>query len=322
MSRGRAGNARFRIGAPAAAVMLAAGCLSLDPFLFKGEELSNYQFDDYAGEQECSDAIDSLGPLQPSDTARLIMLASGPERIAALFLAPKTWDTAIAGSDTVILYFHGNAKHLDYYWPRVRLLHAAGYAVFAVDYRGYGMSSGTPTEEGLYEDGRAAVAFLRDSLGDPHLMVYAYSLGSIIGCETAYRDAAGRIDRLLLEAPIGSIQTLIEDGSYLNLPGSYLSTFEGDNAEKIKSIGVPLLWVHGTEDGTVYRETNGRAVWNNYHGQEGQYLRVIGGAHTTCPQTIGYARYRGAVRAFCSGTAGALYPALLGGNPAVEWGTK
>jgi hypothetical protein len=303
-------------------VILIAGCLSLDPFLFNGEELSSYQFDKYTGERECPDAIDSLGPLLTSDTIRQTMLVSGSEKIAAVFLAKKTWDNATAAGDTVILYFHGNARHLDYNWPRVRLLYATGHAVFAIDYRGFGMSTGTATEDGLYQDGRAAMSFLRDSLGNPHIMLYAYSLGSIIGCEMAYRDAVHQIDRLMLEAPIGSIQTLIEDGSYLNLPGSYLSTFTGNNAEKIKSVALPLLWIHGTRDETVYRETNGLLVWNNYHGPEGFYIKVVGGTHTTCPQKIGYSRYVNAAAAFCSGTAGASYPFILGGNPDVEWGKK
>ena len=304
------------------AMIILAGCLSMDLFLFNGEELSSYRFDDYTGARECPDAIDSLGPLQPSDTIRQTMLVSGTERIAAVFLAGKTWDNATAASDTVILYFHGNAKHLDYNWPRVRLLHATGHAVFAIDYRGFGMSSGIATEDGLYQDGHAAMSFLRDSLGNPHVMVYAYSLGSMIGCEMAFRDAVHRIDRLMLETPIGSIQTLIEDGSYLNLPGSYLSTFKGDNAEKIKSITIPLLWTHGTKDETVYRETNGLSVWNNYHGPQGFFIKVIGGTHATLPPKIGYARYISAVKAFVNGTAAASYPAILGGNTNIEWGTK
>jgi pimeloyl-ACP methyl ester carboxylesterase len=290
-------------------IILLAGCLSLDPFLFNGEELSGYQFDNYTGARECSDAIDSIGPLQPSDTIRQTMLKSGAERIAAVFLAKKTWNNATASNDTVILYFHGNAKHLDYNWPRVRLLYATGYAVFAIDYRGFGMSSGTATEDGLYQDGHAAMSFLRDSLGNPHIMLYAYSLGSIIGCEMTFRDAVHRIDRLMLEAPIGSIPTLVEDGSYLNLPGSYLSTFKGNNAEKIKSIFIPLLWIHGTQDETVYRETNGLLVWNNYHGQEGYFIRVDGGTHATCLQKVGYENYISCMRDFITGR-GATNPLL------------
>jgi pimeloyl-ACP methyl ester carboxylesterase len=153
-------------------------------------------------------------------------------------------------------------------------------------------------------------------------MLYAYSLGSMIGCEMAFRDSVHQIDRLMLEAPIGSIQTLVEDGSYLNLPGSYLSTFKGNNAEKIKSIIIPLLWIHGTKDETVYRETNGLLVWNNYHGQEGYFIKVDGGTHATLPTKIGYTRYINAVKSFCNGTADTSYPVILSGNSNVEWGKK
>jgi pimeloyl-ACP methyl ester carboxylesterase len=108
----------------------------------------------------------------------------------------------------------------------------------------------------------------------------------------------------------------------LNLPGSYLSTFKGNNAEKIKSIIIPLLWIHGTKDETVYRETNGLLVWNNYHGQEGYFIKVDGGTHATLPTKIGYTRYINAVKSFCNGTADTSYPVILSGNSNVEWGKK
>lgn len=183
----------------------------------------------------------------------------------------------------------------------MRLLYASGYAVFTIDYRGYGMSTGKPTEDGIYQDGMAALSYLRDSLGNPVVIVYAYSLGSMVGCEIASKDTARQIARLILEAPIGSVQSIIEDGSFLDIPGSYLTTYSGNNVEKIKSITIPLFWIHGTQDGTLNRETHGLPVWNNYNGAEGYYIRVEGAGHRTCPQTIGYAKYIGCVRDFIQG---------------------
>jgi pimeloyl-ACP methyl ester carboxylesterase len=273
--------------------------MSLDPFLFNGEKLGSYQFDSYTGKTECSDALDSLPGIDPSEIHQY-GLRSGNDKIAAVFLSKKE---KCDSGDTAIVYFHGNSYYIDYYWHRVRLLYQTGYPVFIIDYRGFGASTGKPTEDGIYEDGFSSLRFLRDSLGDPHAVVYAYSLGSLVGCEVASKDSMGQIVRLILEAPIGSVATLVDDGSYLDLPSSYVTTYKGNNADKIKSIEIPFLWLHGTKDETLNRETNGLPIWSNYRGQGGYCMRVQGAGHTTIPQTIGYANYVKAVKDFISGNA-------------------
>ena len=273
--------------------------MSLDPFLFNGGKLDEYQFDAYTGQRECADAIDSLGPINAS-AIHEYTLQSGGESIAAVLVSERT---ALGPADTVIVYFHGRAAHIDYYWPRTRLLRATGYPVLVIDYRGFGRSTGKPTEAGLYEDGASALRFVRDSLGNPHVAVYAFSLGSLVGCDVMVNDSTHQACSLVLEAPIGSVKTLVDDGSYLDLPTSYVSTYTGDNTEKIKRIKTPLLWLHGTHDETLNRETNGLPVWNNFGGAKGYYVRVEGAGHATIPQTIGYNRYIGVVRDFIAGRA-------------------
>jgi pimeloyl-ACP methyl ester carboxylesterase len=278
-------------------VALLTGCFSLDPFLFKGEKLTGYQLDGYTGERECDDAIDSLGPFDQS-TYHPIVLTSGSDAICAAFLNA---DSVCNSTDTLICYFHGTGPHNDYYWARIRLLQATGNAVFAVDFRGYGMSTGTPTEDGIYEDGHAALAYIRQHLGNPRVVIYGFSLGSLAACEMAATDIHHRIISLVLEAPLKSVETLVQDGTYLNLPGSYVTTYTGNNAEKIKSVSAPLLWLHGTQDEMLNRESNGLPVWNSYQGVKGCYYTVTGAGHATVPQTIGYNAYIGLVRNFIKG---------------------
>ena len=276
-------------------VCLAVGCLSLDPFLFKEEQVSEYEGDSYTGETECSDAIAWLGQQgSPEPEVKEITIPSGSETIYGQLLTDST-NPAI---DTLIVYFHGTTAHIDYYWPRTRLLFAVGLPVLTIDYRGYGRSSGEPSEDGINEDGNAALEFVRDSLGGPAVIVCSYSLGSLVGCHLASTDATGQIVQVILEAPIGSVQTLVEDGSYLNLPGSYATTFTGDNCQRIGKVLVPLLWLHGTEDETLNRETNGLRVWESHGGDEGCYIKAIGAGHQTIPQTIGYDTYIRALRDF------------------------
>ncbi|MBD3392549.1 MAG: hypothetical protein GF418_10715 [Chitinivibrionales bacterium] len=293
-------NARFLLAAPAI-VALICGCLSLDPFLWKEEPLDEYQLDSYAGEMECADAIDTLLAWGDTlDTSRIhhVPFSSEGETIWAILLAE---DSVLTPQDTLILYFYGRTRNIDFYWTRVRLLHATGFPTMVVDYRGYGKSTGEPSEDALYADGRAALSHIRAVLGAPTVMLYAYSTGTWIGCELVSTDAEGQIARLMLEAPYNSVETMIQDATYLNLPGSYLTTLEGKNADKIKKADVPFLWLHGMEDQTLNIETHGYPVWENYRGQSACRILVPSADHTEVPSTMGYRRYVDCIRAFIKG---------------------
>jgi pimeloyl-ACP methyl ester carboxylesterase len=310
-----------------AVVALLASCFSLDPFLFSGEPLSSYQFDRYTGERECADAIDTVKALEAAgeapavtDTAfRQYRIKSGDGEISVVLLSqtPPPFST----SDTVVVYFRGKGPHIDFYWPRTRLLHAAGYPVVILDYRGFGRSDGNATEASISQDGHAVMAFVRDSLGNPRVVTYAYSLGSLVGCDVLANGHYPQAISLILEAPIGSIETIVENGSVLDIPGSYLSSFTGNNAERIKSIHIPLLWIHGTSDATNDRQTQGLPVWNNHQGV-GYYVKTIGANHTNNPQEIGYTRYIKTVRSFIQSAPPDTFKAILDSNRSVEWGKK
>lgn len=304
-----------------------AGCFSLDPFLFSGEPLSSYQFDNYTGERECKDAIDTVKALEAAgiapavdDTAfRHYRIPSGNGEISVVVLSQVP--PPFLESDTVMVYFKGKGPHIDFYWPRTRLLHAMGYPVVIGDYRGFGMSAGGATEASISEDGHATMGFVRDSLGNPKVVAYAYSLGSLVGCDVLANGDYPQVVRFVLEAPIGSIETIVENGSIVDIPGSYLSSYTGNNAERIMSIRVPLFWIHGTCDETNDRETQGLPIWNNHKG-EGYYIKTIGATHTTNPQVIGYTRYVRAVRSFIQGTAADSLRTMLDGNTQIVWGRK
>src|SRR5687767_10716055 len=76
------------------------------------------------------------------------------ERLRAWRMTPPAPQAARAR----IVYFHGNGGNLSNWSPILATIVRRGYAVFAVDYRGYGLSTGRPTENGLYRDVEAAVA--------------------------------------------------------------------------------------------------------------------------------------------------------------------
>jgi fermentation-respiration switch protein FrsA (DUF1100 family) len=196
-----------------------------------------------------------------------------------------------------ILYFHGNWDHLEYYWPRAELLYKTGCNVFIFDYQGYGMSEGTPTEEGLYSDSRAALEYVlsRSDVSRSRLAFYGYSLGCAGAIEVAAYAFAPSV--LCLEAPYASASTLLQSGTLLNIPGSYVMKGEYNNAEKIKKVQRPVLVIHGEADNFIDIEHNGAVVFNNASAPK-QFIRVPGADHEGIPATWGADNYVSAIRQF------------------------
>lgn len=283
--------------------LLAVSCLDLDPFLYGGIELSRYELDSYSGDRECDDYIDLAGPIEDS-LVHLVHFPSGGEDIYGIFLHT---DTTCQATDTLVLYFHGKSDHIDNYWPRTRILYDMSdgrYPVLIIDYRGYGMSTGETTEDGVYEDAASALAYVQSTLGDPSVFVYAYSIGTVAGGKAAVDNPTGRIIGLAMEAPVGSVSGIVSDATILNIPGSAVTTYTANNIERIASVTVPFLWLHGTEDGTLSIEDHGRPVWDNYQGGDGAARVENGGLHYNLPKAISsdYATYKDLVRYFIQGT--------------------
>jgi alpha-beta hydrolase superfamily lysophospholipase len=132
---------------------LLTGCSRLDDNLFNPNKnkISEYKLNEYTGEVDFKlDATYNI----PSDKVHLFTLQpkAANETAATTIYAIYIGDIQRIATDTVIMYCHGNKDHMDFYWPRAQLLaHANGknkYGVLMIDYRGYGLSEGKPTEEG------------------------------------------------------------------------------------------------------------------------------------------------------------------------------
>jgi uncharacterized protein len=130
-----------------------------------------------------------------------------------------------------------------------RSLHAAGYNVFAFDYRGFGRNRGTPSEAGLYEDALTAYRHLRDQLAVPpdRIILAGRSLGSAVAIELATRVPSGGL--LLLSA----IDSVPATGSrlYFWAPVRLLASAGFDSMAKAPLITVPVIEVHATDDSFV-----------------------------------------------------------------------
>jgi pimeloyl-ACP methyl ester carboxylesterase len=147
-----------------------------------------------------------------------------------------------------VIFLHGNAGNIsDMEYPRRYVaLSKMGLNVLAIDYRGFGKSTGTPSEQGLYTDAQSAYDYLRKTrkVSSDDIVIYGYSLGTGVASELASHNHAGG---LVLEAPYTSLPA-IGAGQYPWLPVSMLMKNRYDTKGRISKVNYPLLILHATED--------------------------------------------------------------------------
>ena len=147
----------------------------------------------------------------------------------------------------VVIYFQGNAGGLNLRAGRFRWLTDDGTGLLALSYRGYGGSSGKPTEDGLIRDARAAYDFVSATYPGQRIVPFGESLGSAVAVAlAAERPVAG----LILDAPFVSAAAL-GAAAYPFVPVRWLmkDTFRSDL--RIVRVKAPLLVMHGERDGVV-----------------------------------------------------------------------
>ena len=159
------------------------------------------------------------------------------------------WMVPCDGSDVTLLFFHGNAGNIGDRVENIRLLHEIGLRVFILDYRGYGLSEGAPSEQGLYEDAQAAYAHLvsREGLAPERIAIFGRSLGGAVAVDLASRVPCRR---LILESTFTSAADMAAHILPI-LPWGRLVTERFDSADKIDKVQAPLLQFHGTRDEIV-----------------------------------------------------------------------
>lgn len=274
--------------------------MKLNDLAFINETLTEYQLDNY--DPTPNDSLDFIldASYQVSNIHQF-NVNSGGYNIAAIYIG----DTSTIASDTIILYCHGQSLHMDYYWQRAKLLANCGgnerFGVLMFDYRGYGLSEGSPTEEGLYEDVRAAYKWLIDqNAAVENIIAYGFSLGSAPATDLiAYGYQDTKPAKLILESPFASTDFITQESTLIEVSASYITSLKFDNAEKIKMVYEPFMWMHGIEDDYV-AITNGELVAANYPGNDSTFVRVPGANHGKdgVPQTMGYQHYLQAIEEF------------------------
>jgi hypothetical protein len=159
------------------------------------------------------------------------------------------WWIPAAGADApAILYLHGARWSLSNNLHRIGRLHRMGFAVLAIDYRGFGRSDGDlPSEAQAYADAQAAWEHLRRLEPDPaRRFLYGHSLGGAVAIELAARN--DDVGGVIVESSFTSIRDMVDALGYTSLSFDGLLTQRFDSLAKVPSVTAPILFVHGTSD--------------------------------------------------------------------------
>lgn len=216
--------------------------------------------------------VAALGYLWATQRSHVFRPGAGPPDLINSTVAAHMREQAIRTADGLtlmawyapakpgrrtIVYFHGNAGTLGDRHERVIAYLERGYGVLLVGYRGYGGNPGTPTETGLYADGRAHLDWLAgQGVREDEVVLYGESLGAAVATQLATERKAAA---LVLEAPFASV-LLSARARYPLFAFDWLIKDKFASADKIDRIGMPLFVIHGARD-RVTPQRFGRMVF-------------------------------------------------------------
>lgn len=200
------------------------------------------------------------------------LTAADGERLVAWVVPPRE-------SKPVLLFFHGNAGNFGrpIRQARFKALTEDGTGLFAVNYRGYGGSTGSPTEDGLHLDARAAYGGAVERFGAGRLVGYGESLGTGVVLKLA---AEVPLAGLVLEAPYLSTAAVAQE-IYPFVPIGLLMHDKFRSDTVIGSVRVPLLVIHGERDGVV-PFAHGLALYG-FANDPKRFIRFPRGGHEDLP---------------------------------------
>jgi hypothetical protein len=158
------------------------------------------------------------------------------------------WHVRAGAPRGAVLVCHGNAGNVEDRLPLAATFRELGWDVLLFDYRGYGRSRGTLSEEGTYLDGEAALDHLAArGYGPGRTVLYGESLGGAVAVELARRRGAAA---LLVENAFTSLSD-VGARVYPWLPVRLLTRVHYDSLAKVPALSVPLLVLHSRDDELV-----------------------------------------------------------------------
>lgn len=148
--------------------------------------------------------------------------------------------------DIVFLFCHGNAGNITANLPNLQNLDASGYSYLMFDYPGYGKSSGSPSEQGLYFAGQAVYDFLvKEKLFQPdQIIVNGQSLGVAVCIELASRNP---VRSVISESAFASTHAMSRE-LLKGIPIAWFVSNKFDSLSRVQHLNVPILFIHGEQD--------------------------------------------------------------------------
>ncbi|MDH1443459.1 alpha/beta hydrolase [Pseudomonas sp. GD03721] len=209
------------------------------------------------------------------------------------------WWPAPRKDAPALLYLHGSRWNLTGQLFRIEQLHAMGFSVLAVDYRGFGQSRGPlPSERSVYQDALIAWEHLARLQPDASKrFIYGHSLGGAVAVNLAHEladdkqspQAAG----LIVESSFTNLGDVATAVSNTSLPVRWLLSQEFDSLSKIGAVGVPVLIAHGRDDRYVPARFS-EALFDA--AREPKQLLLIDGANHNNSLRMGANSYRQALQ--------------------------
>ncbi|ETP52466.1 hypothetical protein, variant 1 [Phytophthora nicotianae P10297] len=209
-----------------------------------------------------------------------------------------------------LIFFHGNAGNIGYRLPNaVQLFQKVGVNVLLVDYRGFGHSEGTPSEEGIKLDAEAVLDAMhaRTDIDSSKLVAFGRSLGGAVSVYLAEKEPS-RVAAVVLENTFLSISAMVDAlMPFLSYVKPLVLRMDWNNERAIQKIKQPILFIAGMQDELVPHShmeklrslaaSSQRVVWfpvpggthndswlrggDKYYSELRQFLDALGG-DTTC----------------------------------------
>ncbi|CAD5109137.1 alpha/beta hydrolase [Zestomonas carbonaria] len=217
------------------------------------------------------------------------------------------WWPAARRDAPALLYLHGSRWNLTGQLFRIEQLHALGFSVLAIDYRGFGQSSGElPSETSVYEDARIAWRHLAELQPNAHKrFIYGHSLGGAVAVQLAEElhnaPRQAQAGGLIIESTFTSLADVADAMTRTPLSLRWLLSQKFDSLSKIGQVGVPVLIAHGTDDRYVpsrFSEELFAAA-----SEPKQLLLIEGGTHNNSLR-MGRSEYLRAMQALFQAPAG------------------
>jgi alpha-beta hydrolase superfamily lysophospholipase len=201
-----------------------------------------------------------------------------------------------------ILYFHGNGEVVSDYDEISPFYHQKKMNLVVADYRGYGVSGGTPTLTDLVHDAHVIFHGVREELSRrkfrKDLWVMGRSLGSIAALELASHRQE-EMKGLIIESGFPSVVRIM---FHLGVPAQVmgLEKIEQESLERLKKIFLPTLIIHGDQDSLVPLE-NAKAIYQHLGAQEKELLVIPSATHNDI-MIVGFKDYFNALQQFVEKT--------------------